>query len=307
MKKSLILLCFIFILFPVQASIDINSWGYQLQEINVEEITSSDYDMMIIDYSKDGSDEEAFTTSELQSMKGGNKILICYISIGEAEDYRYYFKNDWLDNPPEWLDEENSDWRGNYKVKYWDTVWQGIILGYVDKIIEAGFDGLYMDIIDAYEYFEEERIDSKADMVDFVEIIANHARQSNPNILIIPQNGEQIVEERYFNVIDGIAREEVYVLATNDKRDDKETKEIESYLDQYLEAGNFVLTVDYADDEELTNLAIENSRKKGYIPLVTAVDLDVLTVEAFFPIIIIPLTVIVIIRRKRLSYNLVGK
>ena len=57
---------------------------------------------------------------------GGKRLLICYMSIGEAEDYRWY--------------------------------WQEIIYGtdgYLSKILNAGFDGVYLDIIDAFEYFEE--------------------------------------------------------------------------------------------------------------------------------------------------------
>jgi len=78
--------------------------------------------------------------------------------LGEAEDYRYYWKDEWKNNPPKWLEDENPDWEGNYKVKYWMKDWQNIIYGnsdsYLDKILSVGFDGVYLDIIDAFEYFE---------------------------------------------------------------------------------------------------------------------------------------------------------
>jgi cysteinyl-tRNA synthetase len=49
---------------------------------------------------------------------------------------------------------------GNFKVRYWDENWKNIIYGdsdaYIDKIINAGFDGAYLDIIDGFEYFEDE-------------------------------------------------------------------------------------------------------------------------------------------------------
>jgi len=45
-------------------------------------------------------------------------------------------------------------------VAYWDESWQQIIYGnnssYLKKILDADFDGVYLDIIDAYEYFEEQ-------------------------------------------------------------------------------------------------------------------------------------------------------
>jgi cysteinyl-tRNA synthetase len=80
------------------------------------------------------------------------------LSIGEAEDYRYYWQTDWRTGNPSWIAEENPDWEGNYKVKYWEPEWQDIIYGnnnsYLIRILGAGFDGVYLDIIDAFEYFE---------------------------------------------------------------------------------------------------------------------------------------------------------
>ena len=56
------------------------------------------------------------------------------------------------------IEKENSSWEGNYKVKYWQKNWKDIIFGnsksYTKKIIDAGFDGVYLDISDAFEYFE---------------------------------------------------------------------------------------------------------------------------------------------------------
>ncbi len=81
-----------------------------------------------------------------------------HMSIGEAEDYRFYWSSDCDDEKPEWIEAENPRWPGNYKVKYWNPNWQSIIFGssdaYLDKILAGGFDGVYLDIIDAFDYFE---------------------------------------------------------------------------------------------------------------------------------------------------------
>ena len=105
---------------------------------------------------------KTLTAADLQSLKtkqnGGTRILLCYMSIGEAENYRYYWQTDWKKNPPLWLDQENPLWKGNYKVRYWLPEWKSIIKGnadsYLDKILDAGFDGVYLDIVDGFEYFE---------------------------------------------------------------------------------------------------------------------------------------------------------
>ena len=56
------------------------------------------------------------------------------------------------------MDRENPDWAGNFKVWYWEAEWQSIIYGsmdsYLGMILDADFDGVYLDIIDAYEYYE---------------------------------------------------------------------------------------------------------------------------------------------------------
>ncbi|QTQ13407.1 endo alpha-1,4 polygalactosaminidase [Treponema parvum] len=134
----------------------------------VAELAKTDYDLIIMDAFVNGT-EVTFGKDRIESLKkkacGGDRLVIAYMSIGEAEDYRWYWAESWtkknkaLPSAPEWLCGENPEWRGNYKVRYWDEEWQKIIFGtdnsYTKKIIDAGFDGVYLDIIDAYEYFEE--------------------------------------------------------------------------------------------------------------------------------------------------------
>lgn len=138
----------------------LNPGSYATKEDFLNAIRNTDYDIVIIDLFYDGS--EQLNTTDVASLKvkadGGARLVIAYMSIGEAEDYRYYWKAEWKTNPPSWLAVENPNWPGNYKVRYWDTGWQDIIYGndnsYLKKILDAGFDGVYLDIIDAFEYFE---------------------------------------------------------------------------------------------------------------------------------------------------------
>ncbi len=123
------------------------------------------YDLLILDAV---FRERFLTKEEVSSLKrkpgGGRRPVISYLSIGEAEDYRYYWKDAWKKNPPLFLDGENPEWKGNYKVKFWMGEWKEIISGredgrgfktsYLKKILDAGFDGVYLDIIDAAMYFE---------------------------------------------------------------------------------------------------------------------------------------------------------
>lgn len=139
----------------------LNPGEYTTKPEYLNALRATNYDLLIIDLFYDGTDilSPANVTSLKVKNSGEDRLVIAYMSIGEAEDYRYYWDDDWYDDPPEWIETENPDWPGNYIVRYWYKEWQDIIYGnndsYVKKIIDAGFNGVYLDIIDAYEYFEE--------------------------------------------------------------------------------------------------------------------------------------------------------
>lgn len=138
----------------------INPENFATKTAFIDAVKATNYDLLIMDMFFNETTE--FTANDLAQLKqkanGGSRLVVSYMSIGEAEDYRYYWDNSWTVGNPSWLAAENPEWPGNYKVKYWDPEWQAIIFGnndsYLKKIIDAGFDGVYLDIIEAFEYFE---------------------------------------------------------------------------------------------------------------------------------------------------------
>ncbi len=139
----------------------INPELYSTKEAFLNNLQKTNYDLIIIDLFF--IDNYQLTSEDINLLKtkenGGSRLIIAYMSIGEAEDYRYYWQTEWSKNHPSWLALENPEWEGNYKVKYWEKEWQQIIYGnddsYLKMIIDASFDGVYLDIIDGFEYFEE--------------------------------------------------------------------------------------------------------------------------------------------------------
>ncbi len=144
-----------------------NALNFSDKDDFVDKIDATNYDVIIIDlyYYDNAGNPTILDVADITDLKSkpnppnNDRLVICYMSIGEAEDYRYYWtEGDWDTNRPSFVKEVNPDWDGNYKVEYWDTDWQAVIFGnntsYLQKIIDAGFDGVYLDIIDAFEYFE---------------------------------------------------------------------------------------------------------------------------------------------------------
>jgi len=144
----------------------IDSEHYPTKQDFISAVSATNYDVIIMDlFHNENGIETEYTSNEIDQLRiknnNGIRLVICYMSIGEAEDYRYYWNNNWETGNPVWLDKENPNWAGNYKVRYWEQGWQDIIFGndnsYLKKILDAGFDGVYLDIIDGFEYFEEKR------------------------------------------------------------------------------------------------------------------------------------------------------
>ncbi len=255
---------------------EITSFVYLLQDMSVDALAQAKADLAIIDYSLDGTADGELTPTQVNAIKssGYPKKVISYLSIGEAESYRYYWNDSWHADPPEWLDEENPDWEGNYKVRYWYPEWQAIVFDYLDKIISAGFDGVYLDIIDAYWYYHDEMPNSDLLMMDFVIKIAEHARNitGDPNWGIFPQNAEELTHNKtYLNVITGIGREDVFLL--EDDSDTKRPREsLKPIIDDLLaikDSGKLVLTIDYTRVEDLIRYVYQQAREHGFVAYVT--------------------------------------
>ncbi len=294
---------------------DINDFVYQLQNIDLDAVGNTKFDLVVIDYSTDGSESGRFSNEEIDALKsspGGSKRVAAYMSIGEAENYRFYWEENWdADNDgqpdkdaPSWLGPSNPDWSGNYKVRYWDSQWQSVIYGsstsYLDKIIEAGFDGVYLDIIDAYEYWGpdgesgEERETAEQEMVNFVVEISAYARRKKSDFGVFPQNGAALgAYEDYLTAVTGIGQEDIYYGYDGDgqKTPGNVTKELEGYLDVFKDAGKLVLTIDYPfscsenkpcfnkKTRKKINTAYRKSRENGYIPYCTIRNLNYLTIN----------------------------
>jgi len=287
-----------------QALQDVNSWLYQLQQIDINSIAASSYDLVVMDYSSDGSADGEFTFSQILQLKNSGKIVLSYMSIGEAEDYRFYWQSDWTEGNPSWLGPTNPAWEGNYKVRYWMDGWKQIIMGspdaYLDKIIAAGFDGIYLDIIDAYYFFgpegdKPENNNSANDMIQFVIEMADYASEncSCSNFYIFPQNGAPIIDDGsaesstiYLQKIHGIGAEDTYFFGDLDENNPFNLQTYENdLLKQFRDAGNLVISVDYVTETAKIDIFYAFAEADGFIPFATVRALDTLMINSgHFPI-----------------------
>ncbi|HWV22214.1 MAG TPA: MJ1477/TM1410 family putative glycoside hydrolase [Devosia sp.] len=258
---------------------EVRSWGYQLQRVDPDLVADAPYDLMVIDYARDGSATQVFSRSEIMAMKrkpdGSSRIVLAYLSIGEAEDYRFYWNRSWQVSPPAWLGKENPDWPGNYAVRYWDPAWQSVILGtpqaYLDNIIAAGFDGVYLDRIDAFDVSDPavSRARRMQLMVEFVSAIAAYARSAEPGFFVVGQNAEELLNyPDYAAVIDGVGKEDLFFGLDGDGAPNSkgELRASLTPLQRFLASGKPVFLVEYLDTADAMALAHKNAAALG-VPL----------------------------------------
>ena len=221
---------------------DVESWAYQIGGIEndgaVDALVESRYDLYVLEPTRSDRENTDFDTANmvarLHASPGGrpgrNKLVVAYIDIGEAEEWRTYWPEDWVPpsdterGDPDFLITADPDgWAGNYPVAYWDERWKDILIyddnSVLQQVLDDGFDGIYMDWVEGYSdetvmaAAQEEGLDPAEEMIEFIREIRDHARLQNPDFLIIPQNSPEILEfggQDYLDLIDAIALEQIY-------------------------------------------------------------------------------------------------
>ena len=265
---------------------------------------------MVVDYSRNGSGGGAFTPGEVALMQGtgaDRKAVVAYISIGETEDFRFYWNTAWTKDgsaggkltgaAPDWMGPVNPDWPESRKVRYWDPEWKAIAFQWIEKIAGQGFDGAYLDIVDAYYFWAHEAkgkdreagdpktgSDAAARMIDFIVELGEHARAVNPNFVLVQQNAPFLLADLVYDTggkarpdqarvaalheaIAAIAIEDAYLRGGKDENNrfkpDKQT--IKEVMAAYAKAGEIALGVDYASKPELVARYLKKADKDGFI------------------------------------------
>ena len=267
------------------------SWGYQLNGISLEELEKSTYDVLVLDATTGLASGQPFTPEQVARLKrkpdGSTRTVVSYLSIGEAEDYRPdYFDAEYMsEDAPDWLMQENPQWKGNRIIRFCAEGWQLTILGDADgrnlynsieasplyKLIEAGFDGVYLDRVDVYSEITSECADSRNKMIEFVARLAAHARKASPEFLVILQNAEELLASpKMVKTIDAVAKESLFYGEDMSQRanNPKSVADTVENLKLAQKAGRGVFVIDYITTKATALEAKRKIEAQGFVPYV---------------------------------------
>jgi cysteinyl-tRNA synthetase len=254
----------------------------QLLGVSYQSLSETNFKLAVVD-----KDDAALSPQELSALTSTGKTIISYLSIGEAENYRGYWQNnDWTHKAPDFLLNENPLWKGNYLVKFWDPNWHAIIKNEVATIINNGYSGIYLDVVEAYhtstatDAYTNPGSTIRQDMIDFIVEISQYAKLLNPNFQIIVNNGVDLLgatdgdptvaNTPYIHAIDGIGKEGTWSIV--DAPNDFTGHELEM-LKIATTAGKYVLAIDYPTNDQLQKEFVDNALVQGFIPFAGTVHL----------------------------------
>jgi cysteinyl-tRNA synthetase, unknown class len=262
----------------------INSWHYQLDKVEIASLAQRDADMLVTDYAREGG-KIPLTADEVAKLKtkpnGQRRIVISYLSIGEAEEFRFYWNETWKTQKPAWLERENCAWPKAWMVRFWEAGWRDLIVSgpdaYLKRIIAAGFDGVYLDRVDMWEHTQSLNPQAKAAMIDFVANLAATARALKPGFIIIGQNAEDLLEDRrYRRTVDAVAKEELFFSRTGTGERNKATDIAISlaHLNQLRWQWKPVFPVEYLQKSDDIKALDREARGQGLVPVFPTRALD---------------------------------
>jgi cysteinyl-tRNA synthetase len=252
-------------------------------------MNSSTNTLWVIDYSKNGTEEEKFSKNEIKTFKGHSNIMISYFCLGEAEKARYYWDN--LDQSL--IINPNPSFPDNYIVKFWEKSWQDILVrdtatfgkSYLKRIIELGFDGVYLDTVDDFEIYTdaiERRLRAKQ-MAELVRNIHQAATALKPGFKIILQNATSFLYEldrpyeELLAYTDGFGIESLHYRGPNYENNSFNPDiwvmdEVKTLKNQYKQK---IFNVEYImglpSEYEIYK---QTAEKEGFVPLISKRSLD---------------------------------
>lgn len=288
---------------------------YQIQGLDepgaLTTLAATDYPLLVVEPGHNLKDDPSDMVEVISKLRiapdGSDRLLLAYVDVGQAEDYRDYWQPSWVApteteaGDPEFLLTIDPDgWSGNYVVAYWDMRWKDLWVGdqgIVAELAAVGFDGIYLDWVEAYDdesviaLAEESGLDPAEEMLQFIEELGDAGDSVSEDFLVVVQNAPYLIDvdpEWYTSIVDALAVEDTWFHGDGDAEwgtpgagdlqerhdGDYSTPSRLAQYEYYLSRGLPVFSVDYCIDEANAAQVYEDARRLGLRPLVTQVSLS---------------------------------
>jgi cysteinyl-tRNA synthetase len=129
--------------------------GWGSRDKYLASLQDTNYDVLVIDAY---FNKTPLTPEEVDSLRtkrdGGSRLVIAVMGLGEVDERQHVWKDHYHHQPPGWLGKEvpSKPWKHwvDYGEKGWHTLLYKSEASWLDAIMDAGFDGVYLAGGDAH-------------------------------------------------------------------------------------------------------------------------------------------------------------
>jgi cysteinyl-tRNA synthetase len=211
---------------------EIRIWAVEPGAFHVADTVAAPHDLLVIDEAMPGvwpSRRMPVLEALKRKADGGRRLVLASLSIGAAESHRDYWQQSWLTavpatearqtdvmslgtapaaapprtpaaGAPGWLGPEHPGRRGTFAVRFWQDGWQALLFGSeaaaIDRLVEAGFDGVYLDGGDAFAAWTGEVADARQRMIDLIVRLSAYAKRQNRDFMVALHNADDLLSSR---------------------------------------------------------------------------------------------------------------
>ena len=202
-----------------------------------------------------------YTKTEIKALKATGYKVLAYLSVGTIEKERSWWKS-----MKKYALKKLEDWPDEYFADLTQKPWRSHLYSQAKKLKKKGFDGLWLDNIDVYEYYKSE------DMKTYISRILSHIKTkvfADKGYIMVNGGSKYLETGAGDKFISGYTQEEVFSRITSYKgtgKFGKQKKEESEYykkiISQCMAKGINCFLLEYTKDEDLKD-KIRAFRKEG--------------------------------------------
>jgi cysteinyl-tRNA synthetase len=250
---------------------------YVLGNVVASAIAAAPVYVKVVEATSDGSGT-FWPSSTVTAMKAGGGIVLAYLDCGWLENYRPYYATAVAAGIRGPL--ASPAWPCEFEVMFWSSTWHTICNNWTASAIAAGFDGIYLDVIDAWgDAWPQANVpatdgnaahtpaSSAAAMIDLIKDIGTTARLTNPNFLVYVNGGEELFSSpapagAYIAAINGMYKEQVLYDPNAANASNRAYEK--TLLDNCKNAGKPVVLIEYVTGVTKVNDVKTTTASWGY-------------------------------------------
>jgi len=129
--------------------------GWGSRENYLGALRDTNFDVLVIDAYFNKTPLTPEEVDILRTKKsGGQRLVIAVMGLGQVDEGQHVWKDLYHNQPPSWLGKDVAGKPGKHHVKYWEKSWRSVLFrsdaSWLDGIMDAGFDGVYLTGGDAH-------------------------------------------------------------------------------------------------------------------------------------------------------------